>query len=265
MLIEERMLTIKSDKLNNPYEASIDSEGNVYVISPISNNVIKYNNNGVYELSLEDNFYYPMGVTVTNFGLYVSDCGKYRLMKYDINDLSKPGIPINYVYETDGSLASPWNTAIDSKGNIYMATIKDLIKFNVNGENPVSLGISAFSVAIDKDDIIYTACDGIISKVSVIGTDVEISDIVDLSSIGISSIACDSLGKIYAVDMTVNCIKVINLSDNTIDNITGYGISAFEGVYSISIDREDNIYVTESGKNQVVQLDKNWNYLRTFK
>ena len=65
--------------------------------------------------------------------------------------------------------------------------------------------------------------------------------------------------------MTTNCIKVINLCDNTIDSIKGYGINAFEGIYSISIDKEDNIYVTESGKNQVIKFDKNWNYLRTFK
>lgn len=262
---KEDMLVIKKELLNNPYEATIDSEGNVYVISPINGSITKYNYDGAYEFSIKDSFYYPMGVKATDFGLYVCDYGKCRLVKYDINDLSKPGVTISYVYDGDGQKALPWNAAIDSKENIYMATMDDLIKIDADGENSISLGTPACSVTIDKDDTIYKVCDGIISKVTVIGDKVEISDIVDLSSLGISSIACDSLGKIYAVDMTKNCIKVTDLSDSSIKDITGYASNPFDGIYSINIDKEDNVYLTEPDKNQVIELDKDWNYLRTFK
>lgn len=262
---EKEMLAIKTEFLSNPYEATIDSEGNVYVISPINGSIAKYNYDGTYEFSMKDSFYYPMGIKATNFGLYVCDYGKSRLMKYDINDLSKPGTPISHVYDTDGHCALPWNTAIDSKENIYMATMEDLIKFDANGEKSISLGTPACSVAIDKDDTIYKVYDGIISKVNIIENEVIVSDIVDLSSLGISSIACDSLGKIYAVDMTENCIKVTNLSDNSIKDITGYASNSFDEIYSINIDKKDNVYLTEPSKNQVIKLDKNWNYLRTFK
>lgn len=258
--IEASVNVVVEGLLSSPFAASVDGDGNVYIASMTTRNVIKYNSNGIYQYTISDGLSSIAAVTATTSGMvYVSDYGNNRIVRYDSNG-NIIGTPLTY----SGSFY-PVQVALDSEGNIYAGRdlSTGLVKFNSTGQYVSTLGsTTAWAVAIDKHDNIYTASTGgTITKMTSDGTVIAtyISE-----AYNIHEMVCDSVGNLYMMNYINGNIIVMDSSGTVIKTITNTGISQYSS-YSISIDDEDNLYVVDTRNNRVVKFDNDGNYIREFK
>jgi len=166
----------------------------------------------------------PYGMALFQGKLYVCDVGKGMVEVFDLEKKT-----FGYLTE-DRRLKNPVNIEIDADGNKYVTD---------------TLGKSLF--VFDQNDVL----------VAIWGRETNISPV----DIAISGQRC------YVTDFNNNQILILNKKTGAVlDRFGKYGQEAgeFQMVSNIALDRQDNIYVTDMVKGQIIKFDANGRFVRTF-
>ena len=128
---------VKAKDLCYPYDITVDSSGNYYIIDNGDHRVKKYNSDGVqidtvggYGLSNEQ-FKYPVKIDIdSDDNIYVADFRNHRIQKFDKNlKYKKTFTEINY----------PFGVTVDTDGNVYASSLYEgkIHKWNSGGSTHV--------------------------------------------------------------------------------------------------------------------------------
>lgn len=129
------------------------------------------------------------------------------------------------------------------------------------------------AIAVDKDSNVYYASQNTVIKYNPQNNTIEILFNKDKNTIQISDLEIDSNGNIYVFDQKYLKVKKI-VNGNTIDIIGGgdlknlnisakdYNIESHNT--TISIDKEDNIYLIEKDKQRILKYDVITTYINLF-
>ena len=251
-----------SSEIISPRGVAVDSFGNIYIADSYNNRIRKVDTSGVISTvagnvtggysgdggaatSAELNS--PSGIAVDSSGnIYFADSGNNRIRKVNssgvISTVAGNG---TQGYSGDGGAATsaelnyPAGVAVDSSGNIYIATWDSRIR-KVNSSGVISTvagngtnGYSGDGGAANSAELYYP--DGI---------------------------AVDSSGNIYIADIYNNRIRKVN-SSGVISTVAGNGTGGYSGdggaatsaelyyPYGIAVDSSGNIYIADSYNQRI--------------
>lgn len=167
----------------------------------------------------------PMGVTVANDRIYVSDTNNRRIQIYNYE-----GTPLKAfgIWGSEpGQFQFPYGINADSKGILYIADLRNgmVSKFDKDGRY---LGL--FGEKSPSDNV-FSAPAGLAVK----------NDIV------------------YITDVKQNSLKIFDLQGKLIKQIGAPGINSgqFFAPNAVTVDDYGNIYVSDSGNQRIQIFDKN--------
>ncbi len=164
--------------LDLPTGVSLDRRGNIYIIDTAGDRVLRYNpclnaplpvgcTGGRGEGPREFNL--PRGIAVSpSEDLYISDTGNHRIQVFSLKGLTLRaiwGAVDAYGRPRSGSgegeFNSPWDLAIDSGENLYVADRGNnrIQKFSRHGDFLTGFGgselVGPIHIAVDRNDLIY--------------------------------------------------------------------------------------------------------------
>ena len=158
-------------QFNGPCSVAVDGDGNILVVDRSNNHIQKFTGDGKFLTAIGQygnkhlEFSNLVGVAVNhrNGKVYISDCDNHRIqiLNTDLTFSSSFGSHGS----SDGQFNWPWDVALGSTGNVYVADGgggciqvfisegKFLRKFGKKGSGGELYSPS--SVSIDSDDIVY--------------------------------------------------------------------------------------------------------------
>ncbi|MBW1981854.1 MAG: hypothetical protein JRJ12_11595 [Deltaproteobacteria bacterium] len=254
------------DRLGQTYDVAVDAQGNIYL--PDHYSVRMVDTEGIIHTvagkkmsgfagdggpATEALFSMPVGVAVDSEGnLYIADCKTHRVRKVDTNGIvttvagSGPANGGSGSFRGDGGLAtearlnSPYDVAVDSEGNLYIADL---------GNGRVR--------KVDTSGIITTVAGG--------GTPGDAlgdgGPAVEAQLMQPRRVAVDAAGNLYITEQNRRIRKVnpggviTTVVGNGIYGYNGDGMVATEaelaGPYGVAVDVRGNLYLTDSHNYRV--------------
>jgi len=238
-----------------------DSAGNLYaagseLVSKITNGVVTtvagtgmqgYNGDGISASTAKLN--YPQGIAVDSAGnVYIADSGNNRIRKVSggvittVAGTGTLGYNGDNIPASGAQLSYPWDVAVDSAGNLYIAdTGNDLVREVSNGIIITVAGTKAPGQNVG---------DGQPATYATFG--------------GPSGVAVDGSGNLYVADS--GGARVRRLSGGMSTTIAGNGVAGFSGdggpstsaqinsPYGIAVDHSGAVYIADSGNNRIREL-----------
>jgi DNA-binding beta-propeller fold protein YncE len=221
----------KPGEFNEPSGIAADKDGNVYVADAWNGRIQKFDAKGKYLLEIggtKGGFYSPRNVGVNGNLLYVADTGTSRVHRFDING-NRLGNPAGGIGGSAGKFNEVFGLAFDSKGNVYAAD---------HGNRRIN---------IFTQDLKYTG------KIKVAGWQ-ETDPTWPM-------LAVDSKDNLYAVSSATGDIWVYSLNtENKKPKYLGtiktdlQGRPLFATPLGIAIDKDDNIYISEMNRSQIIKI-----------
>lgn len=167
----------------------------------------------------------PMGVTVANDRIYISDTNKKRVQIFDYEGNSVK--TFGTWGANPGQFQFPYGIAGDSKGNIYVADLYNgsVSKFDKEGK---FLGLFAEKNSTEK---VFEAPAGVTIK----------NDLV------------------YVTDVRQHTLKIFNLQGNLVKQIGSKGVQPgqLNAPNGVAVDNNGTMYVTDTGNQRIQVFDKN--------
>ncbi len=249
-----------------PYDAIVDSSGNIYIADSFNNRIRKVNTSGVISTIAGNGYgspfsggysgdggqatdaevYYPNGVAIDAKGnIYISDFDNQRIRKINtsgiISTLAGNGTKS---FSGDGGPAiaaeinGPTGVAVDDSGNVYIADYYN-----------------------NRIRIVNTS--GIINTFAGNGTGSFSGDggpATDAELFQPSGMAQDPKGNIYIADYDNSRVRIVNTS-GIISTFTGNGLRAFSGdggpASAAEVNRPANIAFDDSGNVYIADYNNN--------
>ncbi|MBI5559815.1 MAG: SBBP repeat-containing protein [Deltaproteobacteria bacterium] len=266
-------------QFNGPFDATVDSSGNVYVIDFFNNRVEKFDSNGgfitkwgVYGLG-SGQLYFPRGIAVDSSGnVYVVD--SYRVQKFtsDGRFITTWG-GLGY---HSGLFIFPYRVAVDPSGNVYVTDryAHRVFKFTSDGRlitkwGSYGTGSGQFNhptgITVDSSGNVYVT-DYFNHRVQKFDSNGRF--IMRLGSFGTgdgqfhypTAVTADSSGSVYVSDATnyiyeryEHRIQKFTPDGRFITKwgSTGSGNGQFKGPYGIAVDSSGYVYVSDYNNNRV--------------
>jgi uncharacterized protein (TIGR03437 family) len=238
-----------------------DFAGNLYVagselVSKITNGVVTtvagtglqgYNGDGISATTAQLN--YPQGIAVDSAGnMYIADSGNNRIRKVSggvittVAGTGALGYNGDNIPASSAQLSYPWDVAVDSAGNLYIAdTGNHLVREVSNGLIITVAGTEAPGENVGD------------------GQPATYADILEPSGV-----AVDGSGNLYVADSA--SARVRRVSGGISTTIAGNGVAGFSGdggpstsaqiddPYGVAVDHSGAVYIADSGNNRIRQL-----------
>jgi sugar lactone lactonase YvrE len=265
-----------SAELYGPNAVAVDSAGNIYIADDYNGRIRKVNTSGTITtvagngtggysgdggLATSAELNAPTGVAVDDVGnLFIVDYGNQRIRKVNTSGTittvagnGTEGYSGDNGPATSAELNSPWDMAVDSAGNLYIA---DNGNARIRVVNTQSSSITIAGVTIPAADIATVAGNGTYGYSGDNGpaTSAELD-----SPYGV---AVDSAGNVYIADSDNHRIRAVDTS-GTITTVAGNGTAGYSGdngpatsaeisgAFDVVVDGAGNLYIEDSGNNRV--------------
>jgi sugar lactone lactonase YvrE len=253
--------------LNSPSSATMDANGNLYIVDSNNQAIRKVDANGVITtvagngtngyfgdggVAKAAQFSYPSRVAVDFSGnVYIVDSGNERVRKVDANGLiTTVAGNGSYGYSGDGGAATnamlnyPYGVAVDASGNIYIS--------DINNERVRRVGAN-----------------GVISTVAGNGSQGYMGDggFATQAKLNIPrGVAIDAIGNLFIADSGNNLIRKI-ATNGIITTVAGGGGNGYSGdggpaimaslnnPYDVAVDVDGNLYIADLGNEVIRKVD----------
>jgi serine/threonine protein kinase/DNA-binding beta-propeller fold protein YncE/class 3 adenylate cyclase len=261
-------------QFQDPSALAVDEQGNVYVADVGSNRILKFSATGQPLARWGPRFPHPRlagpsGTAVDASGnVYVTDTGNNRLEKLS------PAGELLAVWGGNGRFNAPYGVALDAQGNVYVTEQvgNRLDKISPGGTlrwRRDSGGVESLSVpsgvAVDARGRVYVADTGN-SRIAVFSASGRY--LTDWGSAGTGSLFQEPIGvavardgNVYVADSHNNRVlqfspagKYLKQRGDTGPGAGGTQAGQFHNPEGITVDRWDNIYVSDTGNNRIQQL-----------
>ena len=155
-----------------PYSVGVDPKDEIYVVDRENHRIQEFDSDGTFLAkggngrgNSDNQFNRPEDITLSPFGVFVTDTGNDRILKFNssfilVNKWGSKGT-------RDGQFKHPHAIDVDSKGNVYVGELNrpGVQVFDINGKflkkwGSKGTGDGQFSVpqehiAVDKQDRVY--------------------------------------------------------------------------------------------------------------
>jgi sugar lactone lactonase YvrE len=266
--------------LNYPYGVTVDAAGNMYITDTLNNRIRKVlRSSGVITTIAGDGtlsyggdggpatsaqLRSPFGVAVATSGdIYIADSSNWRVRLVENSTGIITSVAGNGVsgYSGDGGQATlaainaPTSIALDSDGNIYIATpfddrVRKVIKNTKIITTVAGDGTSGFS-----------GDGGLATSARLFRP---------------YGVALDKSGNLYIADNTNNCIRLVTKSTGIITTIAGDGTTGYSGdggpatsarlssPFEVSVDASGNVYISDTYNHRVRMVTKSTGIISTL-
>jgi sugar lactone lactonase YvrE len=208
--------------LNQPAQAAIDGQGNIYVADTGNNQIVELTASGT-QVSLLTGLKGPNGVAVTGNGtLYVADTGNNRILSYVQGVLSQ--LPIT-------GLSAPSALALDASDDLFIADTGNqrVVEYAAGTQSTVSFGsaeVEPAGVAVDPAGDVYIA-DKLTSSVLRMVSGASTGAALAAGLTSPSGIGIDGYGDIFYADSSVAGLNEVVQQQGSISFAnTNYGESS---------------------------------------
>ena len=178
-------------------------------------------------------------------------------------------------------MIGPAGMAVDSKGNLYVADQKVGAIFIYNTEthdcSMIRNGVEAHfawinGIAIDDDDRVFVS-DGQLHRVLVFGPNHQVDSVISEGMNDPNGIAIDTTNRLlYVVDTQLDQVLVYDVDSFKLLRRIGTGCKNhylqtpgdFGAPQGVALDKDGNVYVTDTLNNRVEIFDADGNFISTF-
>jgi DNA-binding beta-propeller fold protein YncE len=261
------LLQTITTNLNQPAGMATDAAGNLYVLDQGNGQVYKYNSSGVYVSTIITGLNNPLGLSIDSSGnLYVGDSGTGLVSQYN----SSGTLITSLSGQTD-----PEGIYVDASGNMYVtdATNNTLIKYSLTGgyylSGALPAGLSFNNTTGQFTGTPTVAFGPTTYTITGYGYGLSATTMVTLSCVLTApSISYTPSTNVYPVGAAITPLIPVNtggpvsaMTFNTGTQITGGTLNT---PYGMTTDAAGNIYVANSGGNNILKYNSAGVYQSVF-
>ncbi len=233
-----------SNGLATPYGAVADAAGNLYVTNYGDNSLVKVRTDGVI-VPFVEGLDRPRGLTRDSAGnLYVANSGDNTIVKVT---------PTGALSVYASGLANPYDLRFDGTGNLLVVNSGDNSIAKVDPAGQVSqfaksIAFSPEGMRYDSAGNLYVANegDGTLTKMAADG----VVSVLTTQLAGPRGVAVAATDDVYVASATAGAITHVTSSGTTTLS------SGLATPYGVALDDSGQLFVSESGADQISQIDR---------
>ncbi len=280
-------------KFSNPSSVTVDNAtGNLYVADTGNNRIQQFDTNGAFIRVIgsvgsgTSQFSQPYGVAFSNGFLYVTDSGNNRVSKFTAS--GSPLGSFGSAGSGNGQFNNPTGIAADSAGKIYVSdtnfasrnTNGRVEKFDSNGnfvwatsQTTADLA-TPLGLSVDGTGKVYVASVGYMQILIFNASTGAYLNGFSAGNFGVNTpygVSVDNRGNIYSTvyddRYVISLVVRYDASGNIVSLLNGNANSVngdFNSLNSIAVNRNGNIYVTDTNANNVKAFNAFGGYLGSF-